>query len=128
MIEKNVELLKITVGFLDTKERICGFCINYGQFVGDVHKVMDSEVLQCLLDYAGSKSLKEYFSNKVHDLLTELLDKKCKLSNQFYVRLGEVVCDFELSSPVVKDSDLSKEEKEVLEDVDVLIRYLRVRV
>lgn len=128
MIDKNIEILRIETGFLDTKEKICGLCVNYGQFAGDIYNIMDFEVLQCLLDYAGSKSLREYFSDKVHDLLMELLDKKCKLSDHFCLKLGEAVCDFELSSPVVKDSDLSKEEKEVLEDVDVLIRYLRVRV
>lgn len=128
MIEKNVEVLKITAGFLDTKEKICGLCVNYGQFAGDIYKIIDFEVLQCLLDYAGSKSLREYFSDKVHDLLMELLDKKCELSDHFCLRLGEAVCDFELSSPAIQASDLSKEEREILEGTDVIIRYLRVRV
>lgn len=128
MIEKNVEILKITVGFLNKKERICGLCINYGQFAGDIYKIMDPEVLQCFLDYAGSKNLKEYFSDKVHDILTRLLNKKYKLPDQFYLRLGKAVCDFELSSLAIQDSDLSKEEREILEGTDVIIRYLRVRV
>lgn len=128
MIEKNVEILKITVGFLNKKERICGLCVNYGQFAGDIYKIMDPEVLQCFLDYAGSKSLKEYFSDKVHDILTRLLNKKYKLPDQFCMRLGGAVCDFELSSPVNQGSDLSKEEREILGGVDVIIRYLRVRV
>ncbi len=127
MIEKNVEILKITVGFLNKKERICGLCVNYGRFAEDMHKIMDSEVLQCLLTYAGSKSLKEYFSDNVHNLLADVLDKKGKFSDRFYLKLGEAVCDFELSFPN-QDSDLSKEEKEILEDVDVILRYLRVRM
>ena len=127
MIEKNVEFLKITVGYLDTEERMCGLCVNYGQFAEDMYKIMDSEVLQCLLTYAGSKSLKEYFSDNVHDLLAEVLDKKGGFSDRFYLRLGEAVCDFELSFPN-QDSDLSKEEKKILEDVDVILRYFRVRM
>lgn len=84
--------------------------------------------MQCLLDYAGNKSLREYFSDKVHDLLMELLDKKCKFSDHFCLKLGEAVCDFELSSPTIQDSDLSEEEREILGEVDVIMRYLRVRV
>lgn len=126
MIEKDVEILKIETGFLDTEEKICGLCVNYGQFLKDVYKVMDSEILQHLLGY--SRSLEEYFSGNVLELLTELLEKKCELSDQFCMRLGGAVCDFELSSPVNQDSNLSKEEKEILGDVDVIIRYLRVRV
>lgn len=128
MIEKNVEILKIETGFLDKEEKICGLCVNYGQFSKDVYKVMDSEILQHLLGYAGNESLEEYFSDNVLELLTELLEKKCELSDQFCIRLGEAVCDFELTSPANQDSNLSKEEREILEDVDVIIRYLRVRV
>lgn len=126
MIEKDVEILKIETGFLDAEEKICGLCVNYGQFLKDVYKVMDSEILQHLLGYSGS--LEGYFSNNVLELLTKLLEKKCELSDQFCMRLGEAVCDFELSSPANQDSDLSKEEREILGDVDVIIRYLRVRV